>query len=501
MKKLPLSRVSLANSRARANFDAWLGRTVKGFDTILRSQVFTKDSYDEVVDLVWRECHLGELTDDLLFFESREREKVGPMSIMFPYKDREPGVHQYFSSKKFDADDEAFSGAVRDAKSLVNGSKLNPLSLEEAYQRLPKNKFKGLPMFTSSEDVIGVYIERAREVIAGGNVTILPSVLGWRGQAGGRSKQDVKQRTIFMVDKTEALLGGMYAYPAIDHLRNDQRFIAWNSPGLRDSVVERGISGAPDVISTDFSEFDSSLGPEWLYAFFDVVTTWFGEMDRPLEWLRTFAGESGLVTPEGILVGVQGSVISGSVFTGLRGSITNFMSARYVARRLGISHKFGTYLGDDSINRFEPFPGLEEIAGAYSELGLVANPAKQYIGREVAHFLQNVYAPEFQFRPVRPVMRAMQSLLNYERPAPKGWSHAMAAVRTLMQLENCRNHPSFSTFLELVRKEDPYLSLPQKELFARAGGKEQIEQTLGLDSWGFGRPNLDIAREWVVFEG
>lgn len=77
--------------------------------------------------------------------------------------------------------------------------------------------------------------------------------------------------------------------------------------------------------------------------------------------------------------------------------------------------------------------------------------------------------PDSSVRCVYPTVRALNSLVNPERMhRKKDWSKDMSAIRSIMILENCVDHPLYEQFVRFVCKGDPYLAV-----FSRKSSRAQ----------------------------
>ena len=480
-------------------YSRWKGRTLKGFDVDLRSQLFHDEERESVVERYWTHCVAGlENEEPILFrFESEEREKIGPLSIQQPWSDRVSTAEFYWKRRRWSPKFDALNRALNDVRSLAPASGIIPLSVDSAVEGLPKRKFSGLPFFKTFVSPPHDYISRAAAARKGDYIHILPAVLGWRGQAHGPAKSDTSQRVLWMMDKLDAIISARYLYPLLDVLRKREEFVAWNDLGVVDAVVRSAIgrnNNVEDIYSSDFSSFDASIGTYLIEEVFSIISSWFDVVESDLEVLkRGFIG-CDLLVPDEIWQGRNGGVPSGSGFTNLVDTLVNIIAAKYVGYALGVEHKFGTYLGDDSVNIWGTSPDSIEVSEALADLGLTAHADKQFISKTHVHYLQNVYSAEMHG--TRPVMRFLQGALSYERlKDPKKWSHSMASVRTLMQLENCKNHPRFANLVSLTKQGDVYLSQYRANaLFTMAGGPSKVDEALGRDvfqytSWGTRKPS------------
>jgi hypothetical protein len=271
-------------------------------------------------------------------------------------------------------------------------------------------------------------------------------------------------------------------------LRLRPEFAAYNELGIVDtaitSLLTRAVAGDDDVISSDYSAFDASFPMQLGEACINSMVTWFSELDRhAIEWVGFGMLTSALLTPDGLTETRKGGIGSGWDWTNLFGTMGNFIASRYVAYALGVGHTGGTYLGDDAVNVYSPNPGLDEIQDAASDLNLKLNVDKQYVAKRSCHYLQRVHDLDSMdgetAKGMRPIMRALSGILNFERYRPD-WDKWTKASRTLAQIVNVRNHPNYHEFKTRVLSGDPVLNLNSPSTIIRkAGGAQEVDRATG----------------------
>ena len=478
--------------------------TLAGTSTDLRSQLFHSEDRRFLMNEMWEETDLSSVERTLLEFEISEKEKLGPWSIMFPWEERKDEVYAFDNRKGMSSvDRRAYAHALESVRALVPQSSVKPMSLESAWKAIPRNTSKGLPWLTRDNGVMPKYLRRAEEGIKSDDPEIFPFFLGWRGQAHGIRISDVRQRIIWEADKVEALISARWLYPMLSRLKLRREFAAWNDLDIVNGAVQDAfkIAEGGEIYSTDFSGFDASLDEELLSDVFDILLYWSdsGETSQGLRGVKENILSGGLLSPDGLLGRRPGGLPSGVEFTSLLGTLCNRVSAVYCAYALGVSHPFGTYLGDDAINVYRPHPSEDEVASVISDLGLDQNAEKQYVSREAIHYLQNLYVPGGKGG-MRPLSRALNGMLSYERYRnPKQWSHAMATMRTIMQAENCKFHPRFEEFVKFISRGDGYLTqYPVAHLMKMAGGVKVVRETLGQAQFQYTSWSIESADKFEV---
>ena len=454
--------LGLLPPEARAGVDSWRHGTSEGNDQVIRSFAHEDWDYDTVADK-YRDLSTGY---DSAFDEVEQEEhgNVGPFSVRWRWEDRKFSLNAFYSNRSFVPQAQAYQQAFRDVKSLVKPGSLTPLTLDQSVARLPKNKLSGLPWFTSDPEAIPNYVARAKLVLSGAAAEkfLWPPVAGWRGQPGGRRKQDNKQRLVWMYDKVDVILGLRYLHPILDALRAKPMFAAWNDLSTVDRVITSMIKEAQrravPLYSTDFSGFDSSLPGQLIDDAIAIVASWFREEEREIiNFLGRNLKTLGILTPEGVSAVRDGGMPSGTVFTNLVDSIVNLICSRYTAIKLGVKHVGVTVLGDDAINVYDPDPGIEAISEAAADLNLTQNPDKQHVSEKSVHYLQRVHTSDYSvqgvFKGVRSIVRTANGVVNYER-GRKGVGLPFAVSRNIMQWENAANGPAFQPALKLYATEN-----------------------------------------------
>jgi len=464
-------------------------RTLAGSEEDLRSQVYHFKSREMLIEEV-EEQIMEETYPILDSFEDSEKRSIGAYSIQSPWAERRSSVTPYFH-QTFNPNLKALEDAVTRVKSLIPMSSLSPDPIRLAFDAMPRGGNAGLPWLTRDKAVIGSYLDRANTIDS--SEQIFPAVAGWRGQPSGLHELP-KQRLIWMFDHAETILGLTVLHPVLDRLRLFEEFVAWNNLSRVDDVITtmmRRFRGKV-FLSSDFSGFDSSVPGQMIDAVFEVLKFWFIPMSHSrLTLLADVFKTVGLVTPDGVHVGRTGGVPSGSALTNLVDSLVNLIVYHYLAFCLQLDPLFATVLGDDSIFIYADVPSPQDISECVGQLGLTMNAEKQLTSDEAVHYLQRVHSYSYevggQFVGVRPIFRALNGIISYERRRnPKFWNRNLAASRTIMQLENTASHPLFSDFVGYIAKGDRMLlEVDPVRIFSNAGGSETVGRTLGIEAFRY----------------
>ena len=494
--------VSKYTEDAVYRLERWRERTLKGFDLDLRSQVFHDRSRQEVMD-EWQSILFEyELDPVLKQFELSEQEGIGPYSLQMGWHEKQlngdtraQAARDQFGPRPASIDESAYNTALEMVRSLVPRGSLSTLRLEVVLERTPSTTNLGLPEFSRDRRYVDSYERRARAGLSGKDWSLEPWIAGWRGQPGGMNPDWSKQRLLYMGDHAETWAGGAVMYPILDYLRDHYpEHSAWVSDeAVADRVLwllRYAARNGLTVFSTDFSGFDASIPARILHDVFDAMRWWFSSELHALPQIEESFIQSSLLTPDGLLRNSEGGIPSGSVFTGLVGTIVNRLSAFYIATRLGTKVE-GTYLGDDALNVYASNPTADDIEGIGNELNLDLNASKQYVARGSAHYLQNVFVLEgrglLQSGGIRPTFRALNGILSYERQRnSKDWTPALAAVRTITQLERCKYHPAHRDFVKFIAQGDRrLLQEDPMRLLKRGGGAQKANDALGFTAYRY----------------
>ena len=474
---------------ARTQLLSWKKREEEGFLQDIPSQLVGPSTRAALLSEVWSWPGWDEQDPILLDYEKENDGKVGPMSYMMTWSNRRDGaaLRNFLSSTRPNFSRRAFDRARRKLEGLIKKGSLHRLSVEEAADRIPKNTYSGLPFARKKREVIKRLVSRA-QALFDGELELEPAQAGWRSQAGGPALEDVKQRLIMMMDGTESICATAYRDPMVDVLKTRTEFAGWFNADRADEVVTGALSSLDETFfSTDFDSYDSTFSPDTSQLIMETLAFWFGEdisaEDSALRELGRAAFSSKLLTADGLMSGLFG-LFSGTGFTSPAGTLGNWFVAEYTSQVLGVRRSFGTYLGDDAVNAWSPSPPLDEVVAAAEELGFGQNMDKQHVSDESIHYLQNLWTKS-GVRAVRPIFRAMQGMLAFERPHnPKEFNRWMESVRTINQCENCRNHDLFPHLVNFIKEHDDVIAATDPGvILKKAGGVEAVEDALRLTSY------------------
>lgn len=393
----------------------------------------------------------------LLEYEDEMAAKVGPLSVMKPLVERLPKIEEYYTL----AGKQAESVDPRAIKDVVNrwrhGKSLEMLTTEEAIRQMKKSTNSGSPYFTKRSVVIEG--DKVGKVVRIGDLWYtdnpdgrfeLMATLGWRGQEGGPTVEDVKQRVLWMfpmdLNIQEARLYG----PLVLNGQRTQLVPTWMGPDDVDARMTRLFSSKgedDDIVATDFTGFDQHFGSaceecaglvyDGLFSATEDYQQWRTEI-FPAKWRIPICCKWGV----GYL-GYHG-MASGSGGTNADETTVHTCFQAEAALTAGAElNPNSMCLGDDGVLSY---PGInaDHVMEVYTSHGQEMNPSKQEISKVSTTFLRRKYHKDYVLnginRGVYSTCRALGKLKYMER-WHDDWGKEAVAVRALSIIENCRFHP------------------------------------------------------------
>nr|UAW00503.1 MAG: RNA-dependent RNA polymerase [Porcine picobirnavirus] len=417
-------------------------------------------------------------------FEMDMKSKVGPMSIQLPLKDRVSSIEDYFTQVTLKSEPLRHEAILQTQKffSRAGGIRLRSKQNVVANMRLSTNA--GNPWFTKRRLVAqeaaesDVYFDRALRcwMIATPNADYrLAAILGWRGQEGGISDQDVKQRVVWMMSMGLNIHELQFYQPAIAAMQRYNLIPAYVSMDAVDDEVTAlfRTKGTDDaVICTDFTKFDQHFNLDMQNAanvIEDYLMTQNNYDDRELRdyyfWPKF---EIPIICSEDMMIEGPHGMGSGSGGTNFDECMSHKalqFEAALDARQHLNPHSMA--YGDDGILTF-PGIDVEKVIRAYERHGQEMNVTKQYVSKHECVVLRRWHSTKYVINGrmvgVYSTFRALGRLLAQERfYDPEKWSGEMVTLRALSILENCKWSPYFHEFIDFVITGDKYrlgLDLP-----------------------------------------
>lgn len=449
-------------ARPERNVAPFLNGVSKGQNVDVRTPLWEKAPREDIIsrwdDILESQAH--ELPGRLYEIETEQREKIGPSSIRAPWSERASDLELYYTEWSQSVPDDLYLFADNfsaQLRSRVNLGNLRSTEFSTAMQSLPRNTNSGLPYFTRRSTVEQEDLQLA---ISGG-WNELGCVVGWRGQAAGLN-QLPKQRIVWMYPQSANIVEASFFRPLHDILVVHPSFSAWTTPRGVDLAVRELLLAARStntaILSSDFSGFDQHLGPPLTDVGFEIIKMFFQHTEfELLDEVREYFQNCKMLTPNGYREGEHG-VPSGSTFTNMMDSILHILMQYSVANRCGHSrHPSSQVQGDDGLLLLEDFDDPVECLPYFEEYGMVMNADKQFVGSNDCLYLQRYHHVDWEAGGIYPTYRALSSLMGQERMHNTDeWDEKYVSLRSIMILENTKNHPLFLRFVKFVADADKF---------------------------------------------
>ena len=478
----------LENDETSRNLKAHFGRVRKGNPVEYRTRFYNpkhpgtgvpKLSLQEVLDR-WIPAlePLKAKFPGLYKFEMDLAKKVGPLSIMKPLKERESDIESYYESILLDST--PISAAALEAV-CREWRRVGPLQLrsqDRVVDVMKKSTNSGSPFYAKRRDVIGKTVPGVvfpNEL--GGKPSViqeLPSgtfnacaVLGWRGQEGGPSADDVKQRVVFMFPMAVNISEHQF-YQAMKERAQALNLVpAWVSLDNVDAAVTRMFdtkSKNDKIVCTDFTKFDQHFNPSLQNAARYIISSLLDKSEASKVWLRDvfpIKYEIPLAIDWNTLVFGHHGMGSGSSGT----NDDETMVHRALQYEAAMAHRKilnpnSMCLGDDGILTY---PGItaKDVTDSYTRHGLEMNLSKQEESTHECTYLRRWHSTYYRVDGVcvgvYSTCRALGRLAEQERYYDEEiWGPEMVALRQLSILENCKYHPLREEFVQYCMKGDKF---------------------------------------------
>nr|QXV86710.1 MAG: RNA-dependent RNA-polymerase [Picobirnavirus sp.] len=448
------------------------------------------------------------------------------MSCMKPLSERMSDIDSYYDLILRDQEpflDEAFTKLFLEWSDVP---RIQIRSEESTNDKMKKSTNSGSPFFTKRKSVQkktipckvgenGMYVEQQ---LPQGKYSAC-AILGWRGQEGGRNKEDVKQRVVWMFPYAVNLQELRIYQPLIETFQSLNLVPAWVSMDAVDERVTRLFDTKSDsdlIICTDFSKFDQHFNKTCQDAALTILRKLVAQNAPALEWFET-------VFPIKYMIplaydwnetrfGAHG-MGSGSGGTNADETLVHRLLQHEAAIKSGSKlNPNSQCLGDDGILSF-PGCTVEDVIKAYSSHGLDMNQDKQYASTQDCTYLRRWHHDKYRIDGicvgVYSTNRALGRLMEQERYYdPDVWSSKMVALRQLSIIENCKYHPLREEFVQFCIKGDKYrLGLDIPGFFDNIESEAKNAIDLMPDFLGYTKnlqreanPNMDvgIGNWWVV---
>lgn len=429
-------------------------------------------SYDE-----WQSFLQRNLKDfpQLLEYEMDLAKKVGPLSVMKPLRERIDNIKAYYADVAV-SQQPVLPEAVQAVIAAWGGAnRLRMWTPQQVLDEMKLSTNSGSPYFTKRKLVVEKGLLGTVSFDGNRWFTDTPdgrfqlmATLGWRGQEGGPTPEDVKQRVLWMFPMDCNILEAQVYVPLVRYCQQHNYVPTW----LGNEAVDKQITqlfdraGSGDaIVCTDFTRFDQHFGPSMQEAGLAILRGLFqkngfekwAEEVFPMayripicyDWGRAMIGDHGEGSGSGGTSGVE---------------TTGHKSLQYEAAiTAGAELNPGSMtLGDDGVLSFKGID-VDRIVELYSSHGQEMNTSKQHVSYDDCEFLRRWHHKAYRIGNVcvgvYSTMRALGKLRYMERfhdPKKTGWGPKAVAIRSLSIIENCCYHPLREEFLDFCIKRDRY---------------------------------------------
>jgi hypothetical protein len=314
------------------------------------------------------------------------------------------------------------------------------------------------------------------KLIAGQLVPRFKCSVHYRVVSVGPKWKDVKKKTRLVIapSKDETALGKSYTGPIQRELKQASflgprfnmhagdsgifPYNAWHDLPFIDIMQQKILHLANKyntvALSGDISGYDASIIPDLLIRCGVMESNWVKAGRMPEMLAKSLVQGFDLMTPQGIVKGVEGSMKSGSVHTNKYD--TEILSAILIYGALHGDYQLLAYEvnGDDFVAVGEGV-NPDNIAKLFKHFNLEVHPDKQFYVKDMLSYLQRIHRYGF-LGGASSAARVINSATSYERLKVKGsdWSPYVEVVRVLAQLENLAFSPYFEKTIKFVQKHD-----------------------------------------------
>lgn len=458
------------------NLRLYLVRQKLGSDAVIRTTFARGQDAQSVLD-EWAPSLSGVERNwpTLMEFENDLRAKVGPLSVMKPLRDRLPALDAYYDDVTLESVPLEKQAVDRTCDEWSRMRGLRPRTEESTLQSMKLSTNSGAPYFTKRRLVLDKLVPYKIERVSDDMwVQHLPefsgylvATLGWRGQEGGPTAADVKQRILWMFPFAANVSELSTYQPLIQGAQKLNLVPAWNGNEFVDRAITQlfDTKGRNDlIVCTDFSRFDQHMNGDMQRAAYDVLSYLGSGNDALNQWLvNIFPIKYGIpINYEWgqFKTGAHG-MASGSGGTNADETLAHRVLQHEAALMAGaVLNKHSMCLGDDGILTY---PGItvDHVVRTYTRHGQVMNVDKQYASPEDCTYLRRWHHRDYRVDGicvgVYSTYRALGKLMYMERYIdPKKWGPKAVAMRQLSIIENCNYHPEFERFVEFCMTKDKY---------------------------------------------
>lgn len=462
---------NLPNPGLRSYFD----RTRKGNDEEYRTTFYRGKSLQSILES-WSHTlnKIGPKWPTLVEFENDLAKKVGPLSIQKPLSERMGDIDSYYESILLDSEPISDSAIAAVVKEWGNPRGLQLRSQRRTVDLMKKSTNSGSPYFTKrravTDKTIPVRLQNLginTKLMMANSEWLAAAVLGWRGQEGGPTDDDVKQRVVWMFPYAVNISELQFYQPAIEIAQKRLFTPAWVSMEAVDDRITKlfDTKGKTDlVVCTDFSKFDQHFNSDMQDAAKKIISSILGHDSESRYWLEeVFPVKYNIPLAydwDKVRTGPHG-MGSGSGGTNFDETLTHRALQYEAAQSMRVMlNPNSQCLGDDGILSY---PGItvEDVTRSYSRHGQDMNVEKQSASEHECTYLRRWHHDEYRVNGVcvgvYSTYRALGRLCEQERYYdPEIWGPKMVALRQLSIIENCKYHPLREEFVNFCMKGDKF---------------------------------------------
>ena len=475
-----MSRDSNANwseyfSEPNPGLVTYFDRVRKGNPTEYRTTFFKGQSVGSILKR-WKPTidTLKGSWPTLLEYENDLAKKVGPLSIQKPLDERMDDIGSYYDSILLESKPIPDSAKAAVKREWARVGRLELRSQKRTTELMKKSTNSGSPFFTKRRAVVDKTVPldldiRQPDVVQSLvlNDWLSCAVLGWRGQEGGPTDEDVKQRVVWMFPFGVNVCELQFYQPAIEQAQKFNLVPAWVGMDSVDLAITKlfDTKGKKDlIVCTDFSKFDQHFNPDMQDCARDIISHLLNGTSASRQWLENVFPVKYMIPlayDYGKIRYGQHGMGSGSGGTNFDETLTHralqYEAAQAAGQKL---NPHSQCHGDDGILSY---PGItaEDVMRVYSSHGQVMNLDKQYTSTQDCTYLRRWHHTDYRIDGVcvgvYSTYRALGRLCEQERfYDPEVWGPKMVALRQLSILENCKYHPLREQFADFCMKGDKY---------------------------------------------
>lgn len=427
--------------------------------------------------------HLESLKDKwptLYEYEKDQEAKIGPMSVMKPFGQRIEDIEAYYEGILLPAspiDPKAINAVLDEFSSAVGVTRR---STNRTWEKMKKSTSSGTPYYKKKRTLKypseclprDGYTKPGKGIVSyklrGDKRWPCTAILGWRGQEGGPTPDDTKQRVVWMFPTAVNLEELTVYQPLIEALQETKLCAPWVSIELVDErITQLFDTKHPDdlVVCTDFTKFDQHFNPVCQDAALAILRGLFrGDptFERWASGIYPIKYNIPLLCTDHVRATGSHGMGSGSGGTNADETLLHRALQWEAALKSGKQLNTNSMcLGDDGILSY-PGITIEQVTEAYTSHGLEMNESKQSASAQDCTFLRRWHHKDYRNRDnicvgVYPTMRALGRLCMQERYYdPEDWGPRMVALRELSILENCRWHPLIKEFVQFCIERDKF---------------------------------------------